>query len=1107
MIGKMLAKLRNMTIAARLVASFALIVAIFMAYIGVSSYATAETQRLDYNNINFVMARTEIVLDFHQEFTEARRFLGTTFMDPIWRAQTGFTAWLRYEQTLTENFERLVELSQNYVYSLLGDEVFPIEHDDRRLYLMAEIMYFMDTVYYVFSENFFQGRNMSFEHDYVLDYTWAAEEMLRELRHMEAMNRATNLQQIAETEDFMRNLTIVAIVLAVISSITLAFLMVRVFRSRIKAIASDATMIAQGNFDVSLGAGNDEISKIFSTMADVITGLTVEINLTMEANKVGDIDARIDSERFSGGYKDAALAINSLLDNIATDKFMFDHMPLLAVIFDKNYNVLDVSSEVVRKYKASHKSEYINNFLQFSPEFQPCGRRSDEMAAELIDRAFAEGAVEVDWINLDMEGNEIPVHLVALTTERKGEPLLITYAMDMTAVKENQEKLLVAQENSQAKTKFLATMSHEIRTPISAVLGISEIQLQNPNLAIEVEEAFAKIYDSSNKLLIIINDILDISRIEAGKMEIVEERYEVASLIVDTMQMHLVYLGSKRIDFTLDADENMPSNLYGDEVRLKQVINNILSNSFKYTDSGKVTLEVGCEYIDDKRGDGEIANLIIKIADTGIGMTEQQVAGLFDDYARFHEATDRFTPGTGLGMPIAYNFVSLMNGTIDVQSEVGVGTTVTLCIPQKISGNNVLGIETVENVRRREADVLASTKRMNFVPEPMPYGSVLVVDDIETNLYVAKGLMGFYGLNIETAGGGYEAIEKIEAGLVYDIIFMDHMMPDINGMETTQKLREMGYTEPIVALTANALIGQAEEFMRNGFDGFISKPINTTHLNSILQKFIRDKQPPEVIALAKAAAEAEPPKPAPNIDEFFNDPGFNNKLYKDFIRSQKSVIYEIEGAVEAGDLESAHRLAHTLKGLAGLISESDLAALAQKAEASFREGIIPDRGHMEQMTAVLDDVLVKITERLKDSEPVATAQMPPKAEVEQIFDEVAELLENDNAAVLDIVDKLAAIPKTEELIEQIEDFDFQVALETLNKLRITTLDQMPPKAEMSQLFDEVAELLENDNASVLDIADKLTIIPGAAELIDQIEDFDFAPALQTLNKLRKTLNC
>jgi len=434
----------------------------------------------------------------------------------------------------------------------------------------------------------------------------------------------------------------------------------------------------------------------------------------------------------------------------------------------------------------------------------------------------------------------------------KSASLMITSVRRRLEQEAEMYRIEIAEESNRAKSRFLARTSHEIRTPVSAVLGISEIQLQSLNLTPTVEEAFVKIHNSSKLLLSIINDILDHSKIEVGKMVITQEEYDVASLISNVSQTHLIYLDNTDIKFHIYVDEKIPVSLVGDAPRIEQVVGNLLSNSFKYTTSG--TVELSLQSQNDGLRDDYIS-LVITVRDTGLGMTHEQLESLYVEYERFHKNEISSATGTGLGMSIVHGLVQMMEAQIDVESEVGKGTTVVVRIPQKISSSEVLGKEMADNLQQFEEYTYAAAKRFNFVPEPMPYGKVLVVDDVEVNLYVAEGLLELYDLNIETCKSGQEAINKIKQGMVYDIIFLDHMMPGLDGFETMRIMRDMGYIQPIVALTANALIGQAEKFIEGGFDGFISKPIQTKLLNTVLIKHIRKKQPPEVIKAAKATLE------------------------------------------------------------------------------------------------------------------------------------------------------------------------------------------------------------------------------------------------------------
>ena len=435
----------------------------------------------------------------------------------------------------------------------------------------------------------------------------------------------------------------------------------------------------------------------------------------------------------------------------------------------------------------------------------------------------------------------------------------VTQALrDMEEIKRSREDLEVAyheaQEANVAKSSFLANMSHEIRTPMNAILGITEIQLQDESLSPATREAFDKIYNSGDMLLGIINDILDMSKIEAGKFELVVDTYEVASLINDTAQINVLRIGSKPLRFELNVDEDTPSVLSGDELRVKQILNNLLSNAFKYTAEGLVRLSVSA--LPHSESASEVT-LVLRVSDTGQGMTEEQVERLFDEYSRFNLQANHATEGAGLGMSITRNLIRLMNGKISVLSEPGNGTEFLVHLPQGLVSPGVLGRELADNLQQFRISGKSQMKRTQITREPMPYGSVLIVDDVETNIYVARGLLTPYSLKIDAAESGRAAVAKIEQGNVYDIIFMDHMMPDMDGIEATGIIRGMGYSHPIVALTANAVVGQSEIFLHNGFDDFISKPIDIRQLNVVLNRLVRDKQPPEVVEAARKQAGAQ----------------------------------------------------------------------------------------------------------------------------------------------------------------------------------------------------------------------------------------------------------
>ena len=404
-----------------------------------------------------------------------------------------------------------------------------------------------------------------------------------------------------------------------------------------------------------------------------------------------------------------------------------------------------------------------------------------------------------------------------------------------------------------AKSNFLANMSHEIRTPMNTIIGLSEIELENTHNSPTTLDALERIYSAGQLLLAVVTDTLDLSKLETGKLELLPKPYDTAGLINDVARFNTLRMGDKPVDMIIDVREHIPAMLYGDDLRIKQILNNILSNAIKYTHTGSVTLRV------ESLESTDYTSLVFTIKDTGQGMTADEIKSLQGAGVLSHGDTNRSADGAGLGMSIVNNLVSMMGGTLRIRSIPGEGTTLMLYLPQyTLEGNtDTISREQIENLAKLNFRSIITRKTIER--DYMPYGRVLIVDDMQTNLFVAQGLMNPYGLSIESAMSGFECVDKVKAGNTYDVIFMDHMMPEMDGMQTTQELRKRGYTAPIVALTANNIIGLAEEFLANGFDDFMPKPIDIEALNHVLNKHVRDKQTPQVLAAAreqKAALDA-----------------------------------------------------------------------------------------------------------------------------------------------------------------------------------------------------------------------------------------------------------
>ena len=559
----------------------------------------------------------------------------------------------------------------------------------------------------------------------------------------------------------------------------------------------------------------DYISKPFS---DIIVKLRVRNQIKI-INSMRTIESLKDKER-------EARKMNQII---------LDSAPFIIGLWDDNYNTVSTNRYALEVLGAGREQEFFGEPLhKFSPEYQPCGTLSHEKAKQHISEAYREGYAQFEWTHKTATDDPMPIESILKRFKFEGKDMLVSYGRDLREEKRRES----AEAKSHAKTKFLAHMSHEIRTPMNSVMSIAELQLQNGGHAPEIENAFSHIYNSSNLLLKIINDMLDISKIEADKMEIIPAVYETANLIIDTVQLNSMHIVNRNIEFKLEIDEHLPTQLIGDEHRLKQILNNLLSNAFKYTAKGRVTLSFGIkaeENTDD-------ITLVLSVSDTGQGMTKEQINNLFEaEFTRFNLQDNRTVEGSGLGMVITHHIAKIMNGEITVDSVAGEGSTFTVSVPQKSSGTDILGKSLVKDLQDLDINQMPVRKIAMLTRKQMNHGRVLVVDDLKTNLYVTKAALEQYEISVETVTSGYDAVEKIEAGQVYDIIFMDYMMPGMDGVKTTKVIREMGYNHPIVALTANAIKGAAEMFLSNGFDEVIFKPIDLKKLDTCLSRHIKEK--------------------------------------------------------------------------------------------------------------------------------------------------------------------------------------------------------------------------------------------------------------------------
>lgn len=420
----------------------------------------------------------------------------------------------------------------------------------------------------------------------------------------------------------------------------------------------------------------------------------------------------------------------------------------------------------------------------------------------------------ISWVNPSVSINSSIMGLVIA---------LIYFTMenpDLKIINELEKDKEEANEASKAKTDFLSNMSHDIRTPMNAIIGFSE-SLLTENMPINQKSEVQSIYDAASTLLGIINNILDVSRIESGKEEKKETTYEMRKVVMQLSSVITAKLDQNKVKLNINISSDVPKFMIGDELKIYQILMNILSNAAKYTNEGHIDFNITSENV------GDMATVKFSVADTGIGIKESDYDKLFVKFSRIHNQENyNEVEGTGLGLVITKKLVELLGGTISFTSKYKVGTTFTVVLPQKIDFNAI---------EKEEVNTQTKVSTTNVHFDGSLY-DILIVDDNILNLKVAQRILSDYKFNITCLQSGAEAIEKIKGGARYDLIFLDHMMPLMDGIQTLKTLKNLEGVKipPVIALTANAMVGMKEFYLKEGFDGYISKPINREELQVLL---------------------------------------------------------------------------------------------------------------------------------------------------------------------------------------------------------------------------------------------------------------------------------
>lgn len=600
-----------------------------------------------------------------------------------------------------------------------------------------------------------------------------------------------------------------------------------------------------------------------------------------------------------------------------------------------------------------------------------------------------------------------------------------------------------AEHLAEVKSVFLANMSHEIRTPMNAVLGMNEMILRESSEE-EIVEYAKNIERAGETLMSLINDVLDISKIESGKIEIHPDEYKLETLVDDLMNLVSVKAEEKGLEIRQEFDQDIPGRLYGDELRIKQILINVLNNAIKYTDKGTITFGLSWEQTEP-----DSMLLKIRVTDTGIGMKEEELKHIFDAFQRLDEKRNQSVEGTGLGMTITKQLIELMGGKISVRSKYGKGTTFYLELPQEI-------LDPAPAQFQRKRKKAEQQYRVSFVA---PGVRILAVDDNPMNLAVLRGLLKKTEMQVDLVQSGLEAIAAVQKER-YDMILMDHMMPKMDGIETMKQIRCLAGNQnpmaPIIVLTANATAGSQKQYIEEGFDDYLAKPVQSEKLEQMIFEYL-----PKRMIQKRDMEESKRPEPW-NDEKICKELSFYGidvpaglcyfnqdmeqyiSAAKTFLQHAKEKEQKRKNSLETGDLKGYTIEAHSLKSNGRLLGDEQLGSMAEELEMA---GVRGELDVIREKDALLEERVNRITEAIRwllayteqDAEKKAIGQGIPLEEYEKQKQRLAELIEDyEEEEASELILKLqeqGADEKQSEELEKVrqclEEFAYKDALKYL----------------------------------------------------------------------------
>ncbi|MDR0456509.1 MAG: response regulator, partial [Treponema sp.] len=693
-------------------------------------------------------------------------------------------------------------------------------------------------------------------------------------------------------------------------------------------------------------------------------------------------------------------------------QLMLDTTPLCCSLWDEDCKVISCNQEAVNLFQLSSKQEYAARFYELSPEYQPDGSPSKEMASELINKAFVTGYHRFNWVHQTLKGEVIPSEITLVRVKHRDKYIIAGYTRDMRRLntmldemRKVEDDLRVARDAAEAanlaKSAFLANMSHEIRTPMNSVIGFSELAMDD-NIPVKTREYLERILESAEGLLTIINDILDISKVESGKMELEHIPFDLHEVLAYCQMVIISRAEEKGIQVHFYAEPSVGKKLLGDPTKMRQILLNFLSNAVKFTNVGTVKLSTSITASTENT-----VTMYFEIRDSGIGMTPEQMSKIYEPFIQADSSMTRKYGGTGLGISIAKKLIEMMGGSLIVESTFGVGSK--------------FGFTLVFDTISVPVETTAQKLPLHRIEKPAFKGDILVCEDNTMNQRVISDYLARVGLTSVVAENGKEGVDMVRRRMEkgekpFDLIFMDVHMPVMDGLEAASIINKLQTGTPIVAMTANIMSTDRGLYKMNGMLDYVGKPFTSQILWQCLIKYL-------------TPIKRENGRQQENIWKE-DDKELRKVARLNFVKYNQNKFDEIADALKTSDVKLAHRLAHTLKGNAGQIGRPALQSAAADVEKALKNGdnlVTKEQIKIleTELSMTLDELGSLPDESIVQDQAVSAAL--DSAQIRELMDNLEPLLKSGNPDCLRFIDGLRAIPGNERLIQQMEDFDFESA--------------------------------------------------------------------------------